>query len=189
MSVSSSFHTKIMCNPGPRAARPGTEVERDRGMVRIRRLTIVLILGLLAPGSVAEAASGGAGVAAPQSPKGFDTSAVVYSSFARTLRKGERGQDVKTLQTWLSELGYNVPETGYFGLATQAQVKRFQLANQLAPASGAVGTRTASTLIAAVEETDEWLGRARRLGRERFVRMGVSAQADPPGARHQGVDA
>ncbi len=117
-----------------------------------RRLTILLILGLLAPGSVAEAASGGAGVAPPQSPKGFDTSAVVYSSFARTLRKGERGQDVKTLQTWLSEIGYNVPETGYFGSATQAQVKRFQLANQLAPASGAVGTRTASTLIAAVKK-------------------------------------
>ena len=77
---------------------------------------------------------------------------MAISSFTRTLRKGERGQDVKTLQTWLSEVGYVVPETGYFGTATKQAVKRFQLDSQLSPASGAVGRRTAATLLAAVRK-------------------------------------
>ena len=47
------------------------------------------------------------------------------------LRKGVRGQDVKTLQTWLSELGYKVSQTGYFGSATKLQVKRFQQSHRL----------------------------------------------------------
>ena len=129
-------------------------VERPRAMVmaRTRWLIVVLTLGALVPSGVASGASGGAGVAAAQSPKGFDNAAVVLTSFTRTLRKGERGQDVKTLQTWLSELGYTVSETGYFGSATKTQVKRFQLANQLAPASGSVGVRTASALRSAVDK-------------------------------------
>jgi peptidoglycan hydrolase-like protein with peptidoglycan-binding domain len=141
-----------MCNPGLHAATPASGVERDPTMARTRRLIALVLVGLLAPASVAAAASGGAGVAPPQNPKGFDTTAVVYSQFTRTLRKGERGQDVKTLQTWLSELGYSVPETGYFGAMTKTQVRRFQIANRLAPASGSVGTRTAGALIAAMKK-------------------------------------
>lgn len=152
MSVFSSFQTTSVCNVGLRAATHGPGVERHRAMTRTRRLIALVIVSLLAPASVAGAASGGAGIAAPQNPKGFDTTAVVYSNFTRTLRKGERGQDVKTLQTWLSELGYSVPETGYFGSATKTQVRRFQIANQLAPPSGSVGTRTAAALIAAMKK-------------------------------------
>jgi peptidoglycan hydrolase-like protein with peptidoglycan-binding domain len=120
-------------------------------MRHLRRLTGLLALVMLLPSAVASAASGGAAVAA-QSPRGYDSSAVVYSSFSRTLRKGERGQDVKTLQTWLSEVGDAVPETGYFGPMTKRAVRRFQLAYSLSPASGAVGRRTAAALFAAVRK-------------------------------------
>jgi peptidoglycan hydrolase-like protein with peptidoglycan-binding domain len=115
----------------------------------VRRLTGLLALAMLLPSAAAFAASGGSGVSA-QSPRGYDSSAVAYSTFTRTLRKGESGQDIKTLQTWLSEVGYAVPQTGYFGQMTKQAVTQFQLANNLSPASGAVGKRTAAALFAAV---------------------------------------
>lgn len=121
-------------------------------MTRSRRLLALLCLCLLVPAGSAAAASGGAGIAPTQKPRGFDSAAVVYSTFARTLRKGERGQDVKTLQTWLSEVGLNVSETGFFGSMTQRAVRRFQRANALIPASGSVGSRTASMLLTAVKK-------------------------------------
>jgi peptidoglycan hydrolase-like protein with peptidoglycan-binding domain len=121
-------------------------------MSRVRRLTALLVLGLLAPSGSAWGASGGAGIAPPQSPHGFDTAAVAYSTFGRTLRKGQTGQDVKTLQTWLNELGYSVPQTGYFGATTQQAVRTFQQGHGLAPASGAVGRRTAASLLAEVKK-------------------------------------
>jgi hypothetical protein len=70
--------------------------------------------------------------------------------FTHTLRKGQSGADVTTLQTWLSDVGYKVPATGYFGSITKSAVRRFQLANRLYPASGSVGDRTSAALQAAV---------------------------------------
>ncbi len=110
------------------------------------------VSALLAPCGVALASSGGAGLVAPvQSPRGYDARAVVYTSFARVLRKGMRGQDIKTLQTWLSELGFPVSQTGYFGAATKAAVRGFQQSHHLAPASGTVGVKTAGALLTAVK--------------------------------------
>jgi peptidoglycan hydrolase-like protein with peptidoglycan-binding domain len=126
-------------------------VELRRVMARSPRLLLLLGLCLLVPAGTAAATSGGAGIAAAQKPRGFDTAAVVYSTFSRTLRRGQSGQDVKTLQTWLSEVGFSVSQTGYFGSMTQQAVKRFQRANALAPASGSVGARTAAKLLAAVK--------------------------------------
>ncbi|MFL5829398.1 MAG: peptidoglycan-binding protein [Solirubrobacteraceae bacterium] len=119
----------------------------------MRRLTALAALLALAPSSAAVASSGGASlVPPPQNPRGFDTNAVVYNTFTRTLRYGEKGQDIKTLQTWLTELGYPVSQTGYFGSATKAAVTSYQIAHHLRPASGAVGVRTASSLAAAVRK-------------------------------------
>jgi murein DD-endopeptidase MepM/ murein hydrolase activator NlpD len=123
-------------------------------MVRSRHLAAVFALTLLAAPTLsaapAQASSGGAGIAPVQRPRGFDSAAVVYTTFSRTLRRGQTGQDVKTLQTWLAEVGYRVPATGYFGSLTQRAVKRFQRNHRLRPPSGAVGRRTAAMLLAAV---------------------------------------
>jgi peptidoglycan hydrolase-like protein with peptidoglycan-binding domain len=117
----------------------------------LRRITVASALSaLIAPTGVALASSGGAGLTPPpQNPRGYDARAVVYTSFARVLRKGMRGQDIKTLQTWLSELGFPVSQTGYFGAATKAAVKQFQRSHHLSPASGTVGAKTAAALLAA----------------------------------------
>jgi peptidoglycan hydrolase-like protein with peptidoglycan-binding domain len=121
-------------------------------MTRGRRIAVLLALCLLVPASSAWADSGGASIAPPQHPRGFDTNAVVYASFARVLRHGQTGQDVKTLQAWLSELGYSVPQTGFFGAMTQQAVKQFQRAHGLHPPSGTVGRRTAAALLSAVQK-------------------------------------
>ena len=59
--------------------------------------------------------------------------------FTRTLRMGCRGNDVTTLQTWLTDVGYAVPATGRFDAVTKLAVKRFQTGRHLAPPSGSVG--------------------------------------------------
>jgi peptidoglycan hydrolase-like protein with peptidoglycan-binding domain len=120
-------------------------------MSSARRLITLLLLALLGPGVNAAAAPGGAGIAS-QSPRGFDRAAIVYSTFGRVLRKGVRGEDVKTLQAWLTEVGYAVPETGYFGTMTRQAVKSFQVDHALRPPSGTVGRRTATALLAAVKK-------------------------------------
>ncbi len=117
-----------------------------------RRLIATITVCLLLPAATASASSGGAAIAPPQNPRGYDSAAIVYSTFSRTLRKGQTGQDVKTLQTWLSEVGYYVPSTGYFGTMTKAAVIRFQRASHLTPPSGTVGRVTAATLLAAVRK-------------------------------------
>jgi peptidoglycan hydrolase-like protein with peptidoglycan-binding domain len=87
----------------------------------------------------------------PQAPSGILNVGTTTPVFTRKLRTGERGADVQTLQTWLGEVGYSVPITGYFGVMTKGAVKNFQVRHRLRPASGAVGPRTARALLTAVK--------------------------------------
>ncbi len=121
----------------------------------VGKVTIALSVALLVPvASAAASSSGGAGIVAPTPPRGIVRAPSRSASvFTRALRKGDSGADVKTLQTWLNDLGYRLPDTGYFGSMTKAAVKRFQLAQHLAPASGTVGDRTAAALLAAVKHS------------------------------------
>jgi peptidoglycan hydrolase-like protein with peptidoglycan-binding domain len=96
------------------------------------------------------ASSGGAALAGPRVPARNSHGGSSASVFARTLRMGQTGADVRTLQRWLSQVGYPVSATSHFGASTKAAVRRFQLAHRLYPASGSVGRRTASALLGQV---------------------------------------
>ncbi len=96
-------------------------------------------------GASAVASSGGAAVA--DKPAARQASG---SAFTRVLRPGDSGSDVTTLQRWLTQLGYPVPATGYFGTETKSATRSFQVAHRLYPASGTVGVRTAGALLAAI---------------------------------------
>jgi peptidoglycan hydrolase-like protein with peptidoglycan-binding domain len=110
-----------------------------------------MTVGLVLPGAAAWATSGGAALVAPQAPRGLVNARTSAAVFTRMLRKGDRGADVKTLQTWLTDVGYAVPATGYFGVMTKGAVWHFQATHQLRPVSGSVGPRTALTLLNAVK--------------------------------------
>ncbi|HET8976689.1 MAG TPA: peptidoglycan-binding protein [Solirubrobacteraceae bacterium] len=127
--------------------------------MRCRIASTLVALGLVATAllggaGAASAASGGAGLVSPGTPHGIVTPHG-KAVFSRTLRKGQRGTDVRTLQTWLTEVGFSVPATGYFGVMTKHAVREFQLARHLRPASGAVGHRTAATLFHAVQSASQ----------------------------------
>ena len=126
----------------------------------VSRLLLVVALAVLGAASTAAAASsggpgaGGVGLVGASNPTGIvdpDAKAV----FARTLRMGDHGNDVTTLQTWLSEVGYVVPVTGHFDAVTKQAVTRFQQAKRLSPASGTVGNRTSAALLAAVQKVTQ----------------------------------
>jgi peptidoglycan hydrolase-like protein with peptidoglycan-binding domain len=129
-------------------------------MGRISRLAGLLALALVMPasGAVASPASGGAAMV-KQKPVNSIVSARASSSvFTRTLRKGDSGADVKTLQTWLSDVGDTVPATGYFGSMTKGAVVQFQSAMSLSPVTGVVGRATAAALLAQVKKTAKGSG-------------------------------
>ena len=121
-------------------------------------LALVLMLVAPASGAIASAPSGGAAMVKPQPVHSIVTASTSTSVFTRTLRRGEHGADVKTLQTWLTDVGYKVPATGYFGSMTKSAVMQFQTAMSLAPVTGVVGRATASALLTQVKSTAQGSG-------------------------------
>lgn len=96
-------------------------------------LTIVVLLGLAT-----------AAAATPRGP------------FARALKPGSHGSDVRTLQGWLTAVGITTSADGIFGPGTRDSVARFQSAAKLAPVTGTAGIVTVTTLQA-------WVGAGERL--------------------------
>ena len=140
----------IMCKHGRERRARRFVVKRARAMKRTGCVSGLLLAGVLSCCSSALASSGGAGVSGQRAPRKVVATRSSAAVFTRTLRKGQAGTDIKALQTWLSDVGYKVPATGYFGAITKLAVRRFQLAHRLYPASGSVGNRTSSALRAAV---------------------------------------
>ncbi|HEY3727538.1 MAG TPA: peptidoglycan-binding protein [Solirubrobacteraceae bacterium] len=130
-------------------------------MRHIQRLTLV-VLAVLVPAGAAVASSasisGGSALVSKGTPHGLVSTADSTAVFGRTLRKGQRGADVTTLQTWLSDVGFKVSATGFFGNTTKVQVRKFQISYGLKPPSGTVGKRTAAALNAAVQKAAKGAG-------------------------------
>ncbi len=158
MPIFSSFTNHNVCKPKRPAAGLGHRVERFPAMSCMRRLTISLLVALLAPAAAALANSGGVGLVGVRAPKGIVNAKGASEVFTRTLRRGQHGVDVRTLQSWLTDVGFRVPETGYFGSMTKAAVRQFQLSLSLSPPSGSVGRRTAAALRAAVQKAAKGTG-------------------------------
>lgn len=151
MSGFSSFFSRRMRKLG----YFGLPADRSaEGLFGMRRLAapIVLVAAVMVPTASGWADSGGAALVSPQQPHGIVNGHSAKSVFSRTLRQGESGTDVRTLQTWLNDVGDAVPVTGYFGSMTKGAVKHFQSSHKLRPPSGAVGRKTASVLLAAVKK-------------------------------------
>ena len=119
----------------------------------IRVLIVVLLVSAIGPSVAAAGSTGGGALVPPSSQHGIVSNPTSRAVFTRTLRRNDRGADVKTLQTWLTDVGYSVPATGFFGSMTKSAVKRFQRAHRLFPVSGTVGRRTAAMLLALVSKT------------------------------------
>ena len=157
MLLFGSLRTKRMCKASAPPAARGFSPDGDRAMPRLRLLTALASAAVLAAPSAALASApgltGGSGLVPPHTPKGIVHARADGQVFSRTLRKGDRGDDVRTLQTWLSDLGYTVPATGYFGVVTQIQAKQFQANNDLHPVTGTVGRRTAATMMSLVRRS------------------------------------
>jgi murein DD-endopeptidase MepM/ murein hydrolase activator NlpD len=128
--------------------------------VRLALMALASLTVLLAVTSAALAASGGAGLVTPGKSRGIVVRTGGNSVFSRALRVGERGVDVKTLQAWLTDVGFSVPQTGFFGPMTRKAVAGFQNATALRPVTGTVGPKTASALLAAVTQAVKSAGPA-----------------------------
>jgi peptidoglycan hydrolase-like protein with peptidoglycan-binding domain len=142
----------------PRQGRSGPVANFVGAMNRIvwlSCLAAVAVFGVVsgamaATGGASTTGAGGVGLVSATAPKGIiDPDATTV--FARPLRVGDRGVDVTTLQTWLSDVGFVIPVTGAFDVVTKVAVQKFQVAKHLKPVSGTVGDRTAAALFSAVQ--------------------------------------
>jgi peptidoglycan hydrolase-like protein with peptidoglycan-binding domain len=148
---------------------------------RARRLAWLVVSSsscLAAAASTALAGTGGVGLVAPSAPRGIVSAPSGARVFSRRLDRGDRGADVKTLQTWLTDVGDRVPETGYFGSMTVAAVKVFQRSAALRPVTGTVGPGTARTLRTKVRK----LARTSQLSTAANATGAAGAAALAPGA-------
>jgi peptidoglycan hydrolase-like protein with peptidoglycan-binding domain len=119
-------------------------------MCTIPRLGLVLAAALLFPASALASGSGGAALVPVKAPRGLVRAKNSAPVFTRTLRMGNSGADVRTLQAWLADVGYGVTVDGSFGPLTKSAVQQFQITKRLKPPSGTVGRKTAAALLRAV---------------------------------------
>ena len=100
----------------------------------------------------------------------------------RTLRRGDRGEDVKVLQRALKRAGYDAGTIdGIFGPRTEAAVRAFQRANGLT-VDGIVGPRTWAALAPYMEVEESWLRKGDRGPEVQMLQLALERAGFSPGA-------
>ena len=100
----------------------------------------------------------------------------------RTLRRGDRGEDVKVLQRALKRAGYDAGTIdGIFGPRTEAAVRAFQRANGLT-VDGIVGPRTWAALAPYMEVEESWLRKGDRGPEVQMLQLALERTGFSPGA-------
>lgn len=108
----------------------------------------------------------------------------------RALERGDRGHDVRVLQSWLTKLGFQTAVDGVFGGDTERSVEAYQRASDL-KADGTVSRELAKRLREQVEEgATQPTQPVTQVGDHVFPVQGAHRYGDGLGAgrRHQGVD-
>jgi hypothetical protein len=145
MVAQSAFAGKTIPNGGWN--RVGLAPWVDYGLTETQQTTLNT--------TAAENTAGTEGTAIAQS-----TSAATDTSAFFTIKKGCKGSAVRLLQTWLTDLGYDLGAYGTdgdFGAATDTATRAFQQAHSLA-VDGVVGQNTWRTLAAARQVAEEAQG-------------------------------
>ena len=113
---------------------------------------VAIILAILAAAGVFASSPAPAPVTTPTLPRTVTqttpatTTTPTTQAPDQTLKPGDTGAQVKTLQAALNSLGYSVGKPdGVYGPATQTAVEQFQAANNLAT-DGVVGPQTLAQL-------------------------------------------
>ena len=115
----------------------------DDSMDKFRSRVQALLDGVEAPVVEAKEIPAESPVAAEKADTGVKTVSIELN----TLRSGDRGNQVKTLQRLLNALGYDCGNAdGIFGAKTKAAVMKFQKAMGLV-ADGIVGIKTWIALL------------------------------------------
>jgi peptidoglycan hydrolase-like protein with peptidoglycan-binding domain len=120
---------------------------RRRAGFALPLIACALALGS-APAAYADATTGGTSAADAQTAPPAATAPQPNSLGRRTLKRGMRGDDVRTLQAWLKDLGYSVKVNGRFDRRTEKAVRKFQ-ADYGVRVMGTVGPATLKALKAA----------------------------------------
>jgi len=130
-------------------------------------LSAAALIALGAPGSAAattqSSSTGGTEYRSPPAAGSSQSLAIAARQLGKhRLKRGARGDEVRVLQMWLSELGYQVRVNGRYDRRTERAVKRFQ-SDEGMDGDGVAGRSTIATLRSArsahqaVAGADSWV--------------------------------
>ncbi len=99
-----------------------------------------------------------------------------------TLRRGDRGENVKVLQRALRRAGFDAGNIdGVFGTRTESAVRAFQRASGLT-VDGIAGPRTWAALAPYMEEEESWIRRGDRGPNVQMIQLALSRAGFSPGS-------
>ncbi|MGW0512746.1 peptidoglycan-binding domain-containing protein [Streptomyces olivaceoviridis] len=135
----------------------------------------VLLATALAAGITATDVTSAAATALPGAARAGSTADTAVRASWPTVKSGQRGVDVATVQLLLTARGYTLTADGVFGSGTAAKVKAFQRAKHLT-ADGIVGPNTWTKLVMTVKSGSK--GAAVKAVQRQLTDNGYAVTAD-----------